>query len=125
MNIELQIFIIVLAFLFIVYIYNSVKNRIILLKYALLWIIPVLFVIFITIFPNSLNLFLKTVGIKTLSNMMFLFTIVFLAFISFTLTIIVSKQKQQIIILTQELGILQNNFKILENRLNGGKSEIN
>lgn len=110
MNVKLQILIIILSILFLIYINHSVKKRNVVLKYALLWIMPLAIVVIVTLIPGVITSFSKLIGIETLSNMMFLFAIVFLAGISYSLTVIVSKQKQKIIILTQELGILKNKF---------------
>ncbi len=115
MTYQLKLFIVLILILFITYIHINIKKRKIFLKYALLWIVSTIFAIFVTIFPNVFNPFLKIIGMENLSNMMFFLTVIFLSLISFSLTIIVSGQKKKIINLTQELGLIQNQIKKILN----------
>lgn len=108
MPLKLKLVIIFLSIIFLIYIYYSIKKKNISVKYSLSWMTACFLVIIIALIPDYLIKIANLFGIEKLSNMMFLFAFIILFFIVYTLTLIVSKQKQQIIILTQELGILKN-----------------
>lgn len=118
MSYKLQLLLIIFSILFLIYIFNSIKTYKISLKYGLIWIIPIFFTILITLFNKSIYYLLNILGIETISNFMFFLAMIFFSAICFSLTIIVSKQKERIIILTQEIGILN---KKMDSTINNNK----
>lgn len=107
---DLKVLIISLTVLILFFIFFSVKKKMISLKYALIWILACIFIVFVTLLSEQIEKISIFFGIKTLSNMMFFIAFIFIFLNLYYLTIVVSKQKQQIINLTQELGILKNNM---------------
>lgn len=104
---KLIIELVVLIILFILFIYNNVKRNKISLRYALIWIASSVIMIFCAVSPNLMKKIANYIGIKTASNMIFLFIIGILVIITFILTVIVSKHKEKITLLVEEIGILK------------------
>lgn len=117
MSYKLQVLLISSSLLFLFFIFKYIKTFKITLKYALIWIFPILVTILITIFHKFIYDLLNLLGIETISNFMFFLAIMFFSVICFSLTIIVSKQKERIMILTQEMGILSNDFDSIKAKL--------
>ena len=70
------------------------------------------------IFVDYLRVIADLIGMEKVSNMIFLFGFIVLLAICIGLTTIVSEQKNKIIVLTQEMGILKNKVKGIENEKN-------
>jgi hypothetical protein len=80
-------------------------------KYSLLWILSGTIVLFVSIFPGVLEYIANLMGFATISNMVIGVILVILLFISMSLTIIVSGQKEKIRLLIQEVSILKGEFE--------------
>ena len=105
MELKIKIILIISSILFLLYIFSSVNKEKAHLKYALLWMISVVFTLIVALFPNFIMIIISWLEIETISNFMFYLAIIFLLIICFSLTIIVSKQKEQILKLSQELAL--------------------
>ena len=94
------------------------KKKKILFKHAILWsLLDIL--LLIAVFTTDILLdFANLVGIEVLSNMVFLFGFIIVLAILIGVTTIVAEQKNKINILTQELGILNNKVRKLEDEQN-------
>ena len=120
MNNNLTIFLVCLCLLTIILIFSMVKKKKILFKHALLWSLLDI-VLLIAVFTTDILLdFANLVGIEVLSNMVFLFGFIIVLAILIGVTTIVAEQKNKISVLTQELGILNNRVRKLENEQNNG-----
>ncbi len=120
MNNNLTIFLVCLCLLTIILIFSMVKKKKILFKHALLWSLLDI-VLLIAVFTTDILLdFANLVGIEVLSNMVFLFGFIIVLAILIGVTTIVAEQKNKISVLTQELGILNNRVRELENEQNNG-----
>lgn len=108
MPFKLTITIICISLFFLLYICNNIKNGFLSTKHSLVWIVVFLLLIIFALTNGFLMKIASFFGIVTVSNMLFFFGFVFLIFITFNLTKIISKLNKEIIILTQELGILKN-----------------
>ncbi len=104
---RLIIELIIVNILFILFIYRSIKRNKISLKYSLFWIVSSIIMIFCALTPKLQQQIAHFIGIQTASNMIFLFLIGILLIISFILTVIVSKHKEKITLLVEEIGILK------------------
>lgn len=118
MNRNLTIFLVCLCLLTIILIISMVKKKKILFKHAILWsLLDIL--LLIAVFTTDILLdFANLVGIEVLSNMVFLFGFIIVLAILIGVTTIVAEQKNKINILTQELGILNNKVRKLEDEQN-------
>ena len=87
------------------------------IKYVLPWIFLDAGMMIITAFPGILDVFCALFGIETPSNMLFFFGLVFLALIVFSMTLVISKQNDNIRDLTQRLAFYEekndNHFSTL------------
>ena len=117
MNIELRIFLmaVVLIFLFIITRY-LVKKKLN-LKYTLAWFATVVVLLILAIFPQLVTLLSNLIGIETPVNTVFLFALIFILIILFTLTAIVSHINVRIYSLTQKQAILEKRVRELEAEL--------
>lgn len=98
---------ILLVFLLIMVIVSILKKGRINIKYSLVWFISILLVLILSLIPNCMALISNLLGFQTISNMIFAILIFLLIFISLSLTIIVSGQKEKIRLLIQEVSMLK------------------
>lgn len=90
------------------------KNKALTLKYTLLWLLAGFVMLIMILFPNFLFALTKLLGIQSGMNGLFLVCIAFIMSILMALTSIVSKQKNKIKVLTQEIAILEKRVRELE-----------
>lgn len=105
MSTLLRIELIVFAVLALAIVGYTVNRKVIQMKYALIWVIIALGIIITACFPQLAFTITSLVGIETPSNLIFFLAIVSLLGICFSLTIIVSRQGNQIRQLIQQLSI--------------------
>lgn len=98
-------FIIILVFL---------KNRALTLKYTLLWLLAGLVMLIMALFPRLLFRITGFLGIQSGMNGLYIVCIAFVMAILMALTSIVSKQKNKIKILTQEIAMLEKRIRDIE-----------
>ncbi len=77
------------------------------IKYILPWLLLDGGMMIITAFPKILDVFCSLFGIETPSNMLFFFGLIFVAMIVFSMTLVISKQNEDIKTLTQRLALLE------------------
>ncbi len=98
-------------FLFILY---YLKNRMLELKYTLIWLVAGLIMGLLIIFPEILSTFIRLLGIESNMNGLFILCFAFVIMTLMTLTSIVSRQNMKIRILIQELSTLEKRVRELE-----------
>ena len=108
---KLVITLIIFAILFMIYVCHRVLKRYLSIKYALLWIIFCVAMIISILIPDLLKIICNFIGIRTVSNFIFLIGFAILLFITFILTEIVSIQKAKITALAQEIALLKHGDK--------------
>lgn len=111
MNEVLQMFLIVLLIVQIILIIRTLKKKKMAMKYASVWILIILLMFIVTIFPNLIFVVSDFFGFETTSNMVFLLGFFFLFYMCFIQTLSLSKQKQEIVTLVQEISILKEEIK--------------
>lgn len=112
---SLQIFLTILCVLTFIIIYRLVKKKKILFKHAILWSLLDIILIICIYGVKYLRVISDFIGMEKISNMIFLFGFLVLLAICIGLTSVVAEQKNKIIILTQEMGILNNKVRKIEN----------
>ena len=118
MSNKLVIFLVSLCLLTFIILFRMVKKKKILFKHALLWSLLDI-VLLVSIFGiKYLRIISDFVGIEKISNLIFLFGFLTLLAICIGLTTIVAEQKNKIIVLTQEMGILNNKVRGIEDAKN-------
>ena len=98
------------------------KNRME-LRYALLWFICGVIMLILAVFPKLLDRFAKLVGIYSSVNALFAVALFFALMLILSLTSIVSREKQEIVRLIQELAVLENRVSKLETGKKTNKSQ--
>lgn len=115
LSLNLKIFLIVVEVIFLLVILINIRNKRLLLKYSLLWLVAIAMMICVVIFPQLLFYIRIFLGMEVVSNLVFMLGWLTLLALTFALTIIVSEQKKKITLLIEEVGILDNKIKELKN----------
>ena len=111
---KLMIFLVSLCVLTFLILFRMVKKKKILFKHALLWSLLDIILIILIFGLKYLRIVSDFVGIEEISNLIFLCGFLTLLAICIGLTTIVAEQKSKIIVLTQEMGILNNKVRGIE-----------
>lgn len=106
-----KIFVIVLIVIFFLYVIKNIKSNKLNIQNALIWMMLPIGVILVVIFIDKLTILAKLVGVETLSNLLFFIGFIFLIFVCFNITKIISMQNKKIINLTQELALLRKEIE--------------
>jgi len=121
---KIQIIAGIISLSFLVIIFEAIRRRKFMEKYALLWIFSGLIIFIFSLFPNLL---FKIGSILGLHHLTVLLTIsfIFLLSIVFYLSISISGLSEKNKELTQEIGILKLKLNKLENKSKGGQEKTN
>lgn len=92
------------------------KNKAIALKYTLLWLFAGLVLAIMIIWPNTLSILTRLLGISSNMNGLYVVSIAFIAMITMSLTSIVSKQTEKIKNLTQSIAKMEKRIRDLETK---------
>ena len=90
---------------------NTVRKKQISMKYASLWIILILAMCVVVIFPTIVMYLSKIMGFETTSNMVLLLGFFFSFYMIYIHTISISIQNEKIKLLIQEISILKEKLK--------------
>lgn len=115
----LRIILIIGVLVYFIIILMFLKNKAITLKYTLLWLAAGVVLGIMVVWPESLVLFVKALGITSNMNGLFIASITFIIMILMSLTSIVSKQADKIKNLTQTIAKMEKRLRECEN--NRGK----
>ncbi len=108
MNTNLILFLICFCIVFGIYIFVNIFKRKISLQHSLMWFIYVILMVLCLAFPAITEVITKILGFELASNMVFFFGFAILIIICFNMTKLISKEKEKVVILTQELAILKH-----------------
>lgn len=107
---NLQIELMVAAVISLIAIAIFLKKNKINIKYSVMWLLmPIVFILML-IFPNALEAISQFLGFELVSNFVFFVVLAVVIMFCFLLTLIVSKQKEQITKLIQEIAILKRDY---------------
>ena len=104
MGIALQVFLTVTVLIFMLVIVNYLRKGTLTFQYSLI------------LFPNILISLSHLVGVEVASNFVFLVEGIFVLVLLISLTLIVSKQRKQIVRLTQRMAIIEKRLRALEEK---------
>ena len=90
------------------------KNKTLELRYTLLWMLAGAILAVFVIWPVTLSKIVGLIGIQSNMNGLFIMAIAFIVMIMMSLTSIVSKQTNKIRHMIQEISILENRLRELE-----------
>lgn len=121
---KLQIFVLIINFLFILAICEAIRRRKLDEKYALLWLVSALVIFIFTLFPDLLFKISDKLGVYYLSTL-FILCFVFLMAITFSYAIFITRLTQRNKTLSQEVAILKSKVERLQRRIYGAKKQDN
>ena len=116
MSLNLTIAIIIIFIIMVILIIKNVKSEKLLLSYSIFWLISILVAIIIFLIPNFLTKITKVLGFEISSNMIFFICIIILFYLIFQMMISLSKETKRNIKLVQEISILKDKVKKLEEK---------
>lgn len=108
--------VLLLAIMMLLFIFVALKRGRMPIKYALVWLMPTLVILFLAIFPFVLEWFATIIGFATLSNLVIGILLALLLFISMALTIIIAGQSTKITLLIQEVSLLKEKVKTMTDK---------
>lgn len=107
MTVQLRIILFILILLTFALFVNQIKQKKLKLQYTLTWMMLLLFILVVTVFPEILGFVANLMGIALPINMIFFFGFMFNLVIIYRLTMAVSKQSEEIKFLTQKVALLE------------------
>lgn len=110
MSMNLRILIFLVSIILAIVILIILKKGRMPLKYSLVWFIPIILMLFISLLPDAMWRFTKIIGFQTVSNLVIGIMFVMLFFVCISLTIIISGQKTKITLLIQEISMLKEQY---------------
>ena len=116
MSVNLKIFLIILLIFQVVLIINRLKRKKMTMKYASFWILLIIIMGVIVVFPTIVFKLSKLAGFEEPSNMIFLLGFFYLFYV---ITTSISVQNEKIKTLVQEISILKE--RVEKNGKNGKK----
>ncbi|MEG6565778.1 DUF2304 domain-containing protein [Thermoanaerobacterium saccharolyticum] len=116
-------FSLIFSILFLVIIIVEIKKGNLLEKYSLFWIFFSIVMIVISANLRFLNLLSRMLHIYYAPSVLFLLGLLFIISYCFHLTLIISKQTESIVKLTQEVAILKNMVEKSSKDVKGGKGD--
>lgn len=105
MPILLRVEMIILSVFFLAMVLRTVSRKKLQVQYALIWILLSIGTFLLAIIPGVAEWLSTLVGIETPSNFIYLLAILALLVLTFSLTVIVSKQSQKIKSIIQSVSI--------------------
>lgn len=107
MTLQLRIIIFILLILALVLFFHRIKNQKLALQYSLSWLMLIVILFIVVLFPKSLNVITEVLGIELPINMVFFLGFVFTLLIIYDLTVAVSKMSNEIKDLTQKIALME------------------
>ena len=111
---NLQITLIVAVICYFIIILHYLKQKMLELKYTLIWLAAGVVMAVMIFFPELLMKIIGLFGIQSNMNGLYLMCLAFIFMILMTLTSIVSRQQLKIRILIQQLSMLEKRIRELE-----------
>lgn len=100
-------FFIILAIIFIVFIFNMIRNKNFSIKESIFWILGAFIILIFSVFTTLLDKIALRLNIGYPPSLLFLVGIMFLLIINFRNTQKISNQNEKVIELAQRLSILE------------------
>lgn len=113
-NFKLSFWLLLVAFFLILVTLIVLRKNKINIKFAILWLIPSVALIILTIFPQIFVYFASLFGFVTISNLITGFILVLILFLTMALTIVMTDLNKKNIMLLQEVSMLKNKISKME-----------
>lgn len=114
----LRITLCVAVICYFIIILHYLKNKMLELKYTLVWLFAGLVMGIMVFFPNLLMDFVHLLGVQSNMNGLFILAIAFCIMVLMTLTSIVSRTSMKLRTMIQEIAMLEKRIRELENAAN-------
>lgn len=111
MSTNLKVLLIVTSILLFLIICRLISKKKLPIKYSLFWIFASVVIFVVGLIPEFVQIFTGLMGFETTSNMVIGVLIGVLFLLTLLLTIIISNQKKQIVLLTQEISLLKSKIE--------------
>ncbi|WP_411831164.1 MULTISPECIES: DUF2304 domain-containing protein [Paenibacillus] len=111
---HLQIVLIILNICLLLFLLNNIRKYKLELKYTLLWILLNFISLILAIFPYILFFIANNIYIETPVNALYLISFILVFIILYSYTVIISKLSNQNKRLTQEIGLIKNELKQIQ-----------
>lgn len=108
MSIKLRIALLIFSLVWFIIIFYLIRRDKLPIKYSMFWFLSMIIIFLIAVIPSILVFITDFFGFTTLSNLVIGVILTVLLFITLILTIIVSIQKKQIALLIQEISLIKN-----------------
>lgn len=106
-----NIYFIILAILSCIYVFHVIRKKKFSIKESFWWVIASIIMITLAIWPYAIDNIAGFLGIEYPPSLLFVLCIIFLLFICFRNSRIISEQQEKIIELAQELAIVKEKVK--------------
>ena len=116
MTINLKIALIIITLIYVFLVLKEIKNKKLKLSFAIFWIISGILLIIAIMTPNLIEYLTKIIGFEVPANMLFCITIFTAFYLIFNLTVKLSKEYQNNVLLIQEISLLKSKVEELEKR---------
>lgn len=107
MTLSFQVSLEILILAMIIYVIRCLLKNKIIIRYALPWLLMLLALGIVGLFPEMLSIISGVVGIKTEANMIFFVGFCFVILLMFSFTMALTRCTKRIKKLTQELALLE------------------
>lgn len=123
MDISLKIFAFIVILFYFVVVLGFLRKKKFDLKYSLLWLLAGIIMFLVVAFPNFIIWVTGKMGIKVATNGIFAICILLEIVIMISMTAALSDFANRIKILTQNIAILENRIRKLEEQIRYGNEE--
>ena len=114
MTLQLQVSLILGILLYFAIIIYLLRKRKLLLKYTLLWILTGIIMLILVIFPKIMDYVIRLIGIKDLTNGLFMIAIFFVIIILMSITSIASNLRVQNKAMVQKVALIEKRLREIE-----------
>lgn len=116
MQLSLRISLIIIMLMYLFFIAKSVKRKNMRIGYLIFWAIIGLMLIIALIVPNFVENISRIIGFGVPINMIFCVAIFIILYLIFNLMTLISREEKKNTLLIQEISILKQRVKNLENK---------
>lgn len=116
MQLSLRISLIIIMLMYLFFIAKSVKRKNMRIGYLIFWAIMGLMLIIALIVPNFVENISRIIGFGVPINMIFCVAIFIILYLIFNLMTLISREEKKNTLLIQEISILKQRVKNLENK---------
>jgi len=120
---RLQMVALIAGILFLVMMIDLIRKNRVTVKYALLWLLSGVIMIVLAVFPHLLDLLAGLIGVYSPVNALFAILLCCGLVLMISFSVIMSGNKKAIVKLTQEISLLENRIRKLEEEKTQGPAE--